>query len=304
MGGVDSSQVILDKLRTLVIPAVVLEQATIEEAVEFLRLKSKELDTTTTDPERKGVNFILQLPANGTVPKINSLNLKNVPLGVAVDAVARMAGLRSRIEPYAVVVTSAANDTELFTRVYRVPPSFLNLFGGRGLNSDGTPQPRAAAIDMLKQSGVDFPEHATAFFSPATSTVTVRNTKSNLDLVSQFIDSISNQLPRMINVRAEFYRLPKKDGLALLDELDSELDATAALKKLRADSSGSELIQLVAAPSVQTRSGQRVRVQSGRGQPDKNRLAQSKPQPPRLKTLRGATLKSTRSLVPMGIPLM
>ena len=46
----------------MVIPAVAFEQATIEEAIEFLRVKSKELDTTTSDPKRKGVNFILQLP--------------------------------------------------------------------------------------------------------------------------------------------------------------------------------------------------------------------------------------------------
>ena len=108
----------------------------------------------------------------------------------------------------------------------------------------------------------------------------------------------------MINVRAEFYRMRKKDGLALLDELDSELDATEVLKKLRADSSGSELIQLLAAPSVQTRSGQRVRVQSGHGQPDKNAGTKPKPQPLRLRTSKGATLKSIRSLAPMGIPLM
>jgi len=228
-GGVDGSQVILDKMRTLIIPSVALEQATVEEAVEFLRMKSKELDVATTDPAQKGVNFILRLPATGAVPRIPSLNLSNVPLEVAVKAVADQSGLRSRVEPFAVIISPLDSDQELYTKVFRVPPDFLTLGGSTGEAADtggGDPfaagggdgasggsalRPRASAIDILKQAGITFPETGTAFFSSATSTLTVRNTPANLDLVDQFVESISNKISKMINITAKFIEVNQKN---------------------------------------------------------------------------------------------
>ncbi len=219
-GGVDQSQVLLEKLRTLIIPTVALDQVTIDEAVEFLRLKSKELDTATTDPARKGVNFILRTPPAGISQKI-SITLTNVSLGVAVKAIADNAGLRQRVESYAVIISPADQDTELYTKVFRVPPDFLSLGGGGGGAEGGAPAdadpfgggggggasriaPRAQAIDILKSAGIVFPEGGTAFFSAATSTLTVRNTPANLDLVDQFVQSISNKVAKMINITSKF----------------------------------------------------------------------------------------------------
>ena len=228
-GGVDGSQVILDKMRTLIIPSVALEEATVEEAVEFLRMKSRELDAATTDPAKKGVNFILRLPATGAAPKIASLNLSNVPLEVAVKAVADQAGLRSRVEPFAVIISPADQDQELYTKVFRVPPDFLTLggsgaaeagggggddpfnAGGGGSGGGSAIKPRATAIEILKQAGIQFPESGTAFLSSATSTLTVRNTPANLDLVDQFVESISNKISKMINITAKFIEVNQKN---------------------------------------------------------------------------------------------
>lgn len=272
-----------EKLRTLVLPAMVLEEATLEEAVDFLRLKSVELDVAAQDVRHRGVNFILRLSAETTRPKV-TLNLVNVPLGIAVKAVSDQAGVRSRVEPFAVIISDHQNDNELYTKTWRVPPDFLSMGGsgapdsnaggadplaaGGGENEGGSAlRPRASAIDILKQAGIQFPESGTAFFSSATSTLTVRNTPANLDLVDQFIESISRRLPKMINLRAELYRLPKAEALAVAESLDDTLDATEVVKKLRTQASGSEAVKLLAAPSLQTRSGQRARVQSGRGLP-------------------------------------
>lgn len=227
-GGVDGSQVILDKMRSLYIPSVALEQATVEEAVEFLRMKSRELDVNTTDPNKKGVNFILRLPATGAMPRIASLNLTNVPLEVAVKAVADQAGLRSRVDSFAVIISPADSDQELYTKVFRVPPDFLSMGGsggadaeaggadpfaaGGGENEGGSAlRPRASAIDILKQAGIQFPESGTAFFSSATSTLTVRNTPANLDLVDQFVESISNKVSKMVNITAKFIEVNQKN---------------------------------------------------------------------------------------------
>jgi hypothetical protein len=265
--GTDSAQPaaplpIKEKLRSIVIPTIVLEQATLEESVEFLRLKSRELDTSTNDPNQRGVNFILRL-GQGKQPVVSSLNLTNVPLDVAVKAVCDQAAVNFRIEPFAVIVSDDPHDgAELFTRVFRVPPDFLNL-GGSAAPDDSALRPRPSAMDILKQAGIQFPEVGTAFFSSATSTLTVRHTPAGLDLVEQFLESFLPQSQKVINLRAEIYRLPKAQALAVAESLDTNLDASEAVKALRAQAGNPNGATLVAAPSMQTRSGQRARVGSG-----------------------------------------
>ncbi len=273
----EGERTIVSKLRSLIIPEIVFDKLQIEEAVEFLRLQSLELDP---DPERKGVSFILRPPTTGDLPRI-TLHLSNVPLEVATIAVADQAGLRVRIDPYAVIIAPADTESELYTRGFRVPPDFLSsgvsggadsTDGGGGPFTAGNAvggsalRPKATAIDILKQLGIPFPENASAFFSAATSTLTVRNTPSNLDLVAQFVEGISGRQVKMINLRAEFYRMPKADALALLDQVESQPDASAGVAKLREIAATSQKIKLLAAPTLLTRSGQQVRMQSGRGQ--------------------------------------
>ncbi|MGI8605448.1 MAG: Amuc_1098 family type IV pilus outer membrane protein [Verrucomicrobiales bacterium] len=217
-GGIDSSAVLLDKMDSIIIPEVALDQAPIEEAVEFLRIKSRELDP---GEPKKGVNFILRLPAAGVVPKI-TVNLSNVSLGVAVKTIADLAGLRSRVEPYAVIISAVDEGVELYTRVFKVPPYFLSAGGTPAGEAGGAAAPdpfaaggatpaggsalqaRATALDILKQAGIAFPEGGSAFFSAANSTLTVRNTPANLDLVASFVESFVGQVQRMINITAKF----------------------------------------------------------------------------------------------------
>ena len=92
------------KLKAIVFPSVMFSNATIEEAVEYLRLKSRDLDTSSAEP--KGVNILLR-GAESSTSKI-SLDLKDVPLGVAIRYVAELAGLEMRVEPFAVLVAPKA----------------------------------------------------------------------------------------------------------------------------------------------------------------------------------------------------
>jgi len=45
-----------------VIPRIDFEDTTVEEAIDFLRMRSSELDTLELDPARKGVNFVVRRP--------------------------------------------------------------------------------------------------------------------------------------------------------------------------------------------------------------------------------------------------
>ena len=52
---------IQNKLNHIIIPKIEFREATVREAIDFLKKKSVELDTTETDPARKGVNIVLKL---------------------------------------------------------------------------------------------------------------------------------------------------------------------------------------------------------------------------------------------------
>ncbi|WP_395731628.1 tetratricopeptide repeat protein, partial [Prosthecobacter sp.] len=66
-----------EKMNKIIFPTVQFEGATIEEAVEYLRIKSRDLDTFTDKSGVKGVNIILRMgdaPSNASI----SLDLKDV----------------------------------------------------------------------------------------------------------------------------------------------------------------------------------------------------------------------------------
>ena len=97
---------ITTKLRSIILTTIQFKDAKVEDAVEFLRVKSRQLDTTTSDPAQKGVSILLRQPP--AAPATISLNLKNVPLIEALRQVADRAGLNYTIEPHAVVLGVAS----------------------------------------------------------------------------------------------------------------------------------------------------------------------------------------------------
>ena len=88
------------KLKAIVLPSVAFTNASIDEAVEYLRIKSRALDTSASDP--KGVSILVR-PSDKPSPSI-TLDLRDVPLGEALRYVAELAGLQMRVEPFAVVL--------------------------------------------------------------------------------------------------------------------------------------------------------------------------------------------------------
>ena len=110
------------KLRGIVIPVIDFEDTTLEEAVDFLRLRCVDLDADEADPVKKGVNFVVaptQEPAvdpfaEGSPkagikgPRIQSLRLRNVPLGEALKYICQASGTRFEIDDHAVNIVSGA----------------------------------------------------------------------------------------------------------------------------------------------------------------------------------------------------
>ena len=60
--GIRGTEATMAKLNRIIIPKIDLRDATVREAVEFLKQRSRELDSSTDDPqEKRGVNIFLKL---------------------------------------------------------------------------------------------------------------------------------------------------------------------------------------------------------------------------------------------------
>jgi len=195
----------LGKLRTIKLPTLQLKDATIGEAVELLRTKSRDLDASESDASRKGVNLILKSDDPPSTARI-TLDLKDVPMEEALGYVTELAGMKYKVEPQGIeIVPVTESTTEQFTRVYKVPPDFLSLAtdvssGAAAAPADPFAAPttapkatlagRMSAKDLLIAQGVPFPEGASVVFNPATNELIVKNTAPNLDLVEAAQDSL------------------------------------------------------------------------------------------------------------------
>ncbi len=111
------------KLREIIIPIMDFEDTTLEEAVDFLRLRCMELDANEADPAKKGLNFVVaplqelapvEPFAEGTPdavvkgPRIGALRLRNVPLGEALKYICQATGTRFEIDDHAVNIVRDA----------------------------------------------------------------------------------------------------------------------------------------------------------------------------------------------------
>jgi len=229
-GGKDPSSYLTQKMQKIVFPQVQFAGANIEEAIEFLRVKSRDLDVFETDPSRKGVNIILKSGENPVSASI-SLDLKDVPMVEALRYVTDLAGMKYKVEPFAILIVPVSETTaELYTRSYKVPPDFLSGTGGGAAAppaGGAAPDPFAAggaapaggtgliarpsALEILKAQGITFSEGASAVFNPVSSQLIVRNTQPQLDLVEAYVDSIRGQGPKQVYITSKFVEVSQKN---------------------------------------------------------------------------------------------
>jgi general secretion pathway protein D len=239
---------ITNKLQNIIIPRVDFADTPLDEAMEYLTQKSIELDTDP-DPSRKGINFVIEkgnvsggaagvdedLGGGGLLlgddpsnKKIDVLRLRNVPLATALEYVCNKTGLRYRVDEYAVTLLPIGSEgsADLVTRTWSVPPTFQSDMSGGATDSGGGDsdpfasdeglggaglQARKNIRESLSDSGVDFPDGASARFIPSSSTLIVRNTVSNLDIVDQIVDQILDKTPKQIRIMTKFVEVAQEN---------------------------------------------------------------------------------------------
>lgn len=251
----DRERSIIAKLNQIIIPEVKLNNITVEEAVEFLRLRSVELDNTVIDDSQKGINFVVRTPktldaagdaaaddealdggfGDATDPNailIKNLELRQVPLRVALQYICDEAKLRYKVDEFAVTLLpiSEGEDADIVQRRWTVPPTFETFIttsgGDGGAGGGGDPDPFAAADDngpagieprkdivtLLKENGVSFPANSSASFLKSSSTLIVRNTPTNLELIDGIVQAAINDTPRQIRVTTKFVEVSQENG--------------------------------------------------------------------------------------------
>src|SRR5438067_2520476 len=279
---------ITTKLNTIIIPHIEFRDASIREAVDFLRQQAAENDPSTEG--KKGVDIALRLtpigqvapppvpvvpaagpataappaaaaaPAGGTTPVTAgpvvtrpvvaaaataepriSITLNQIPLGEALRYIANQAGLKVKVEPYAVaVIPISEQSNDLITKEYRVPPDFIStsltgtsllqrgaytkaagtapVAGPAGTGKDtqestGGQQlvTRQGAREFLEAQGVPFPPGASANFLPQSSRLIVRNTQDNLDLIDAIVEQLNLAIPKQVEIESKFVEITQNN---------------------------------------------------------------------------------------------
>jgi general secretion pathway protein D len=276
---------ITTKLNSIIIPRIEFRDASIREAIEFLRQQAAENDPGADG--RKGVDIVLRPNTLGTraettsttttstvvsststapavspepaavpppvttisAPSMNpgeariTLTLNQIPLGEALRYIASQAGLKVKIEPYAIsIIPISELSNDLLTKQYRVPPGFISGSlnpSGSALNqpagnsrtatqTTGTAKDtqestggrllvnREGAKEFLEGQGVSFSvPGSSANFLPQNSRLIVRNTADMLELVDAIVEQANVSGPKQVEIEAKFIEITQNNLKAL-----------------------------------------------------------------------------------------
>lgn len=200
-----------EKLRSLIVPDVEFVETPLQEALVLLSNRSRQLD-----PLGEGVNIVLRVKDAAMGSKPVTMSLRGAPLETVLDYLGRLSGTTHRVDGFAVAVVPLGDvsTSGLITKTYRVPPSFLSETAmatdqasgdpfaapADGKPATGTIQPRLGAKAFLEKNGVSFTPGAAAQFNADTSTLIVRNTQDQLDLVEAMVQSSFGNVTKLLRV--------------------------------------------------------------------------------------------------------
>ena len=230
-------QFVSEKMAGMVVPNVDLEQASLFEAVDFLRNQARALDTGTVDSADKGINIVVNLgnDPDGSGAKISArrMNLKvqNVPFLSLLQMICEQIGAKFTVGDYAVTLRPLSSDvTEIVTRSYRVPPDFLSgenaiaqdadvdIFDAGASGKEALLPKRMSAIDKLKDYGIPFPQGTFASYNPTAGSLTVKHTADVQDIVQNLVDMAAQIEPVAVNISIKIVKIQNVE----LDELGTD----------------------------------------------------------------------------------
>lgn len=161
----------------------------------------------------------------------------------------------------------------MIVKKFHVPPDFLSAGAGGAAAapadpfSASAPEPtfmvRMTVQDILKAEGIPFPDGSSATFDRTTSTLTVVNLPANMAKVEDYINSIITSRPAHIQLHLHVVEAASGTVRKLARESLGVTDHRAAWEALQAEITA-DRGRLVGVAAVETKSGQRCTVESGR----------------------------------------
>ena len=239
------TEMMVARLNRIIVPKIEFRDFTVRQAVDYLQRQSRLLETAEgPDGEQSGINIVVKLPSTpppapaalsvegeaapvqvATTENRINLNLSNIPLYEALRYVATLAGLKIKVQPFAVSLVPEDEPTDtLEQREFKVPPGF---FASAGATEEAEPvamagsqtglptEPRLAGRlspkDYLEKQGILFPPGASATFKAGSSSLVVRNTAANLDLIEALVDAAMGEQPTQVEIEAKFVEISQNN---------------------------------------------------------------------------------------------
>jgi general secretion pathway protein D len=206
-----------NKIDRIVIPKFQIEQATLGEAIDLLRMRATENDTLEIDPALRGVNITVSLGGNDSPDAARlrdfrfDLQLSQLPVSQILKYITEVSGTTFSTDDFAVnIVPAGSTSTALVTRTYRVPPDFVSSITSASAPTAAEEDPfgeastgrllaaRLGAQEALAAQGVSFPEGTSAKL--IAGSLRVVNTEQNQAYISQIIETATNAEPVIVSV--------------------------------------------------------------------------------------------------------
>ena len=240
------NKAIMQKMSEIKFPEINFREASLADVVTFLSDQSRKLD----EPKHEGVNIVLgpgvsggvetapapaagadaaaaaTPAAGGTGGRSITLQLHNIPMLDALKLIVPLAGLKYRVDSYAVVLLPTdAPDEEMTTESYGVSPDAFTKYavtagadtGGGGAEKMTGGTVTQVSIDLkalFKDAGVEFPPGSSITFNQKTSKIIIRNTPKNIEAFLKVLPSF-DAVPTQVEIEARFIDISQSD----LDEL-------------------------------------------------------------------------------------
>ena len=220
----DSSFVSVSRrLDEIIIPKITLEQASLADAIEFLRLQ-----VSSGGPSAGNINFNLNLgdqAAQVEALKFD-LQLNSTPLSQVLKYVTDLTRTQYTTDDYSVIIQPIGSDAGRPTsRTFKVPPGFLASLSEGASTPAASADPfattpsagggllakRMGAQEALATQGIPFPEGTSASFNAQNNTLRVIHTEANLETIARIVESISGAEPVNVITRVTMIRTEQRN---------------------------------------------------------------------------------------------
>ena len=171
------------KLNRIVIPEMQFEEMPIDNIMQFLRRRSRDLDRSGD-----GVNILVKLP-EAERQRTVTMDLSDLPVGDIIRYVCMAANVSYRIDPSVVVILPRSQTPDLMeTRFYSLDVGWVFARGDRMDDKE--------MREFFESKGITFPEGARIGYYQRQSKLAVTNTAENLRRVERMMNELHGEKDR------------------------------------------------------------------------------------------------------------